>query len=61
MNRANIDSVLNFDLCDPQKVGQIKNRVRCHVSLLDVPIITIWSSGVIALCWFSNMATGGHI
>jgi hypothetical protein len=25
MKRANIDAVLNFDLCDLQKVGQIKN------------------------------------
>jgi hypothetical protein len=26
MKRANIGSVLNFDLCDLQKVGQIKNQ-----------------------------------
>jgi hypothetical protein len=25
MKRANIGAVLNFDLCDPQKVGKIKN------------------------------------
>jgi hypothetical protein len=25
MKRANICAVLNFDLCDHQKVGQIKN------------------------------------
>jgi hypothetical protein len=35
MKRANIGAVLNFDLCDLQKVGQIKNpgmsciRIRC--------------------------------
>jgi hypothetical protein len=25
MKRANIGAILNFDLCDLQKVGQIKN------------------------------------
>jgi hypothetical protein len=25
MKRVHIDAVLNFDLCDLQKVGQIKN------------------------------------
>jgi hypothetical protein len=33
MKRAHIGAVLNFDLCDLQKVGQIKTRVSCHVSL----------------------------
>jgi hypothetical protein len=38
MKRANIGAVLNFDRCDLQKVGQIKNPV----SLLDIPMIKIW-------------------
>jgi hypothetical protein len=41
MKRAHISAVLNFDLCDLQKVGQIKIWVSCHVSLLDVPMIKI--------------------
>jgi hypothetical protein len=59
MKRDNIGTVLNFDLCDLQKVGKIKNTGSCHVSLLGVPMIKILSchsSGAIPLCWFSNMA-----
>jgi hypothetical protein len=38
MKHTHIGDVLNFDLCDLQKVGQIKNPgIMCHVSLLDVP------------------------
>jgi hypothetical protein len=33
MKCAHIGTVLNFDLCDLQKVGQIKNLVSFHVSL----------------------------
>jgi hypothetical protein len=42
MKRAHIGAILNFDLCDLQKVGQIKNLVLCPVSLFDVPMIKIW-------------------
>jgi hypothetical protein len=40
MKRANIGAVLNFDLCDLQKVEQIKNP--SIMSLLDIPMIKIW-------------------
>jgi hypothetical protein len=56
MKRAHIIDVLNFDLCDLQKVGQSKTWVSFHVSLLYVPMIKI-CSGVIALFVFSVLAT----
>jgi hypothetical protein len=43
MKRAHIGAVLNFDLCDLEKVGQIKTRASCHASLLDVLMIKNWS------------------
>jgi hypothetical protein len=45
MKHAHSGVVLNFDLCDLQKVGRIKNPVlgcHVHVSLLDIPMIKIW-------------------
>jgi hypothetical protein len=61
MKRANIGAVLNFDLSDLQKIGQIKNQgiMSC---ILDLPMIKCGdypaiSSGVIALCCFFKMAT----
>jgi hypothetical protein len=45
MKRAHIGDVLNFDLCDIQKVGQIKNLgiMSCILKiLLDVRMINIW-------------------
>jgi hypothetical protein len=42
MKRTHIGAVLNFDLCDLQKVCQIKYPSWYHVSLLDVHMIKIW-------------------
>jgi hypothetical protein len=62
MKRANIGAVLNFDLCDFQKLGQIKNPgimscilIRCTYDKNLEMILPPFSSGVIALCWFSKM------
>jgi hypothetical protein len=43
MKRANFGAVLNFDLCDLQKVGQIKNPGIMSGILIriDVPMIKI--------------------
>jgi hypothetical protein len=61
MKHTNIDTAFNFDLCDLQKVGKIKNPgfttcilIRCTL-FGDDPAIT--SSRIIAHCWFSKMAT----
>jgi hypothetical protein len=63
MKRVHIGAVLNFDLCDLQYAGQIKNPgtmscilIRCTYDNNFGDDLAI-RSGVIALCWFSKMAT----
>jgi hypothetical protein len=42
MKLAHIGDVLNFDLCDLQEVGQIKNLDIVSCILINVPMIKIW-------------------
>jgi hypothetical protein len=56
MNRAHIGNVLNFDLCDLQKVGQIKNPGIISCTLIRCTYDPVISSGVIALFVFSVLA-----
>jgi hypothetical protein len=62
MKRVNTGAVLNFDLCDLQKLGQHKNPgtmscilIRCTYDK-NLEMIPAINSGVIALCWFSKLA-----
>jgi hypothetical protein len=62
MKHANIGTVLNFDLCDLQKVCEIKNPgimtcilIKCTYNK-NLEMIQPLVQEYIALCWFSKMA-----
>jgi hypothetical protein len=60
MKRANIaciDAVMNFDLCDLQKVCQIKNLGIMSCILIRCTYDNNLEMIQPLLCWFSKMAT----
>jgi hypothetical protein len=60
MKGAHIGDVLNFDLCDLQRVGQIKNLGIRSCILIRCPYYKkLGDDPVIAHCWFSKMAAWG--